>query len=162
MFGLFDIPYLEMNMSDAGPCWYHFPRFCIALALFNQTIDINWIGSHLEHAVCPMPCIPGTITIDFETITIRIGDIQRLTHQMIALTNLPTCIGKTYELASEVCPCWKEDGHVIETRCPARLRRSSGNFKQFQQWLFILTTKDTLSRCLLDRLESEDTFIKTA
>src|SRR2546426_9826165 len=112
-------------MTDAGSCWYHFPWFCIAYTLFSQTADIDRIGSHLDHAVCPTPCTPGTITIDFQTITIGVRDIQRFAYQMIALTDLPPRLGKTQKLSTEVCSRWKEDGHVIEPRCATWLRRSS-------------------------------------
>jgi hypothetical protein len=149
-------------MSDASPRWYHFPWFRVALALFNQAADIDRISSHLDNPVCPMPFTPGTITIKFETIVIGIRDIQRFTHQVISLTNLYTSFGNTQEFASEIGSRWEEDGHVIETRCPAWLRRSSWNFNQFQQWLFILTAKHNLSRFLLDWLESEYTFIKAS
>src|SRR5207248_10749391 len=141
---------LQVDMSDTGSGWYHFPRF--ACALFSQTTDIHWIGGHLDGAVCPMPCTPGTITINFQTVAIGIRDIQRFTHQMIALTNPPTDLGKPQHFATKICSSWEEDSYVIEARCPAWLRCSSWNLYQFQQWLFILTAKDHLPRCLLTRL----------
>src|SRR5690348_9046143 len=127
MFGLFDISHLEVDVTDASSRRYHFPWFCIACTLFSQAADIDRIGSHLDHAVCPTPCISGTITIDFQTIAIRVRDIQRFTHQMIALTDLPANPGQTQELSTKVCSRWEEDGYVIEARCSAWLRCGSWN-----------------------------------
>jgi len=79
---------------------------------------------------------------------------------VITLTNRYTGSGNPQEFASEVWSCWEKDSHVIEASCPAWLRRGPRNFNQFQQWLFILTAKDNLTRLLLDRLESEYPFVK--
>jgi len=50
---------------------------------------------------------------------------------------------------------------MVKTSCPAWLRCCSWNLYQFKEWLFILVTKDNLSRPLLDGLEGEYTFIET-
>ena len=80
-------------MTDAGPRRYHFPWFCVAFTLFDQAANSNWIGGHLDHAICPMPFTPGTVAIKLKTIVIGIRDIQRFAHQVISLTNLQTGSG---------------------------------------------------------------------
>src|SRR5579863_4810962 len=150
-----------MDMPDTGSRRYHFPGFGVALALFSQTANINRVGGHLDRTIRPMPGISGTVLIEFETIAIGVRDVKRFTYQVIALTNLPTNSGEAQKCATEVRSRWEEDSDMVETSCSAWLGRGARNFDQFQKWLFILAAEDNFSSCLLDSLETEQSFIKS-
>jgi diguanylate cyclase (GGDEF)-like protein/PAS domain S-box-containing protein len=81
---------LQMHMAHHRRFWHAVP--CVRASRLKQPIRIQGLGRHFHHPVHHRPLIARPVAINLNPIALRIGQINRLAHQMVGSAlqrNLP-------------------------------------------------------------------------
>src|SRR5438552_11135549 len=121
-----NIAYFQVEMADACPGRYDIPWFGL-LGILSEAAQIDRFRSHDKRALCPTPCLSGTIPVEFQAVFVGVRDIKRFTDQMITMTNFYIGLGKAQKHTTKVRTGRQNDGNMVEAGCSNGVRASAGN-----------------------------------
>jgi hypothetical protein len=103
-------------------------RRAITLSGLQQAREIDGIGRHLDLPVLPAPCAARPVAVHLESVAVGVGEIERLTDQVIALAHRNACGNHPLERTAEIRLRGQQDRDVVEPGRPRgdRLRARYG------------------------------------
>ncbi|MNW52390.1 hypothetical protein D3C74_299080 [compost metagenome] len=159
--GFAKIAHVKVNMPDHGACRQSRPGQ--AFRSSQQSIHIYRVRGHYHIPVRFMlPCIPRPVAVQLNSVIIRILNVQRLTNQMIALTDVNPGINQIAQHQSQTGTVRHQNGKVIEPRCRiAPEHPRAVNLPQHQEHMLAIRCHLHFAPALAQHLQSYHILIKS-
>src|SRR3990172_1351889 len=112
-----------MDMSDIRARVNAIPRDRVIIYFSQKVLEVQRIGAHLDLTILPGPLLSGAVSVQLQTQSIRIGQVERFTDSMIRKTLKGPIMGQqSFKHAGESLAIRKPYGDMKETTGLRRLR----------------------------------------
>jgi len=111
---LFEIAHVKMHVSDDRSRGCSAPS--LVAGLLQQPCDVQRIRCHHQLPSHSAPALARPVGVDLDAQTVRILEVQRLAHQVIAGSWARADLSQVPDQPAERCAVGQQNGEVIETQ----------------------------------------------